>query len=275
MQRRNMPAAFTLIELLVVIAIIAILASIVFPVFAQAREKARSTSCLSNVKQMGTATQMYVQDYDERLFFRASATSPSGSRSGAVVPSALQPPVLWWNGIMPYVKNRQILKCPSDPQPAPSKDYAGNLTIQRSYIAIRAAESLALAQIEFPAEILVFVDKWHVTAGPNPTAINDSWIEPFNGDFDYYPSYRRMNIGGDRHLEGLNSSFFDGHSKWLKAGSIGSSVQLTGCSLVHAFPIEDMCEKSVPGCTNTGIADNTDPAHSIPDQNICDTFAYP
>src|SRR5438132_6444016 len=59
--------AFTLIELLVVIAIIAVLAAILFPVFAQAREKARSAGCLSNVKQLGTAVQMYVQDYDERL----------------------------------------------------------------------------------------------------------------------------------------------------------------------------------------------------------------
>jgi len=71
-------SGFTLIELLVVIAIIAILAAILFPVFAQAREKARSISCLSNEKQMGTATQMYVQDYDEHLFFRA--TKPGQQR---------------------------------------------------------------------------------------------------------------------------------------------------------------------------------------------------
>ena len=76
---RTRVSAFTLIELLVVIAIIAILAAILFPVFAQAREKARQTSCLSNMKQLGTATMMYVQDYDERMPSDANTTRPDGS----------------------------------------------------------------------------------------------------------------------------------------------------------------------------------------------------
>jgi prepilin-type N-terminal cleavage/methylation domain-containing protein/prepilin-type processing-associated H-X9-DG protein len=267
--------AFTLIELLVVIAVIAILAAILFPVFAQAREKARSIACLSNVKQLGTATQMYLQDYDERLFFRASATMPSVSRSGAIIPAAAQPPVLWWNGIQPYTKNIQILVCPGDPAPAPSKDQNGSLTIKRSYIAIRAAEALGLFQVEFPAEAIVFVDKWDKTAGPAPTAITDSWIEPFNGDFDYYPTYHRMKIAGDRHTEGVNGSFFDGHAKWLKAQTIGASKTLTGCTLVNTYPVADMCDNGNPGCTNTGMADNTDPNQPISDRNICDTFPWP
>ena len=94
LQRR----AFTLIELLVVIAIIAILAAILFPVFARAREQARKSSCLSNLKQMGLATQMYVQDYDETLPRYSVATSPTA---------------YWPNLIDPYVKNRQIWFCPS------------------------------------------------------------------------------------------------------------------------------------------------------------------
>jgi prepilin-type N-terminal cleavage/methylation domain-containing protein/prepilin-type processing-associated H-X9-DG protein len=275
MQRQSSRTGFTLIELLVVIAVIATLAAILFPVFAQAREKARSTACLSNLKQLGAATQMYVQDYDERLFFRASAANPSVSRSGAVVPSAAQPPVLWWNALQPYVKNTQILVCPSDPKPVPSKDLKGALTIGRSYIAVRAAEAMALAQVDFPSETIVLIDKWDKTAGPSPAAITDSWIEPFNGDFDYYPTYKRMKIAGDRHSEGVNCSFFDGHAKWLKGQSIGASKNLTGCLLIHSYPVADMCDKTDTGCANFGKPDNTDPSHPISDQNICDGFTYP
>ena len=96
---------FTLIELLVVIAIIAILAAILFPVFAQARAKARGIACLSNVKQVGTAFAMYVQDYDE--------TTPSmWGRSGSCQPSGLNCSQEWWFGLFPYIKNVDLLYCP-------------------------------------------------------------------------------------------------------------------------------------------------------------------
>lgn len=106
----HLSRAFTLIELLVVIAIIAILASILFPVFAQAREKARQTACLSNMKQIGLAFMQYVQDYDEMFphtFAQAETQSPRDTKynSGRS----------WPLSIFPYVKNKQVFDCPTSP----------------------------------------------------------------------------------------------------------------------------------------------------------------
>jgi prepilin-type N-terminal cleavage/methylation domain-containing protein len=103
-KRKIMKKAFTLIELLVVIAIIAILAAILFPVFAQARDKARSASCLSNLKQWGIAAGMYTQDYDQMFV-------PPFHYG---IPATVSPDIDWWDDLLqPYTKNRQIALCPS------------------------------------------------------------------------------------------------------------------------------------------------------------------
>ncbi len=102
---RPVSRGFTLIELLVVIAIIAILAAILFPVFAQAREKARQVSCLSNAKQIGTAFMMYVQDYDE--------TVPMSNYTQPTHPDAGQRQFTWARVVQPYSKNWPIFRCPS------------------------------------------------------------------------------------------------------------------------------------------------------------------
>src|SRR5436309_5924050 len=108
MHSRNRWRGFTLIELLVVIAIIAILAAILFPVFAQAREKARSTACLSNLKQVGMATRMYSQDYDEVLVPNYLYSTDST--------------MAWWPDILaPYVKSPDVFVCPSYSEPATYK----------------------------------------------------------------------------------------------------------------------------------------------------------
>ncbi len=126
---RDARTGFTLIELLVVIAIIAILAAILFPVFAQAREKARSVSCLSNTRQMGTAFIMYVQDYDELFPIGASQGNDKTWlwNFNLPVPYNWRPLAetdrrvyaaknLWANTIQTYIKNSQLYQCPSSPE---------------------------------------------------------------------------------------------------------------------------------------------------------------
>lgn len=145
---------FTLIELLVVIAIIAILAAILFPVFAQAREKARAISCLSNEKQVGTAIYMYEQDYDEKA---PGGLNGYGGGSG------------YAGQIYPYVKNTQAFKCPDDPSGGTyrSSSLAMNantsvtspICISQNYAGccLLTADSLSLASYSAPASsVLLF-----------------------------------------------------------------------------------------------------------------------
>jgi prepilin-type N-terminal cleavage/methylation domain-containing protein len=112
--RSPRPRGFTLIELLVVIAIIAILAAILFPVFAQARESARKASCISNTKQLGLGTMMYAQDYDEMYPCNSWDGAPMGTTDNDIGQDKPRF-TLWMWRIMPYLKNKQILVCPSDP----------------------------------------------------------------------------------------------------------------------------------------------------------------
>ncbi len=257
---------FTLIELLVVIAIIAILAAILFPVFAQVREKARATACLSNEKQLGLGIAQYINDYDEKLFFYSDTTSAADSRSNVLRPTPSYV-ARWWNQIMPYVKSNAVFTCPSDAGPTLSQDINGNVVIPRSYIACRSAESLALAQINDPVETVVLVDKWDKDAAG--AAVTDTWIESFNGDFDPDASSSdktRMFKAGNRHQGRVNCVFFDGHAKAYLPSTLQNSKDLTGCQLIHDYPVAGVMTVS-----NDSAAGETGPTA---EPNICKTFTY-
>jgi prepilin-type N-terminal cleavage/methylation domain-containing protein/prepilin-type processing-associated H-X9-DG protein len=200
---------FTLIELLVVIAIIAILAAILFPVFAQAREKARQASCLSNQKQLSTAMQMYIQDYDEKF--------PSWVNDVPKSPDYPNGKNTWVENLQAYSKNKKIWICPSDDIAGEAKGEGmtiGSAT-QNSYwlnayifrwsghnSQVKSPfDSAALAEVTYPATTIVFCD------GP----VNDGnhvWPGPPHEWCGNLPWCIKSET---RHSGGINFIFADGH----------------------------------------------------------------
>jgi prepilin-type N-terminal cleavage/methylation domain-containing protein/prepilin-type processing-associated H-X9-DG protein len=213
---------FTLIELLVVIAIIAILAAILFPVFARAREKARQTSCLSNLKQLGLGFMMYVQDYDETFDFYDPGTADGAQTfASATGPrSCLQP---WWVVTQPYTKNAQIYVCPSEPSSGPFDDYHGSCSVPlfpgyaaNNNIMDYNGGVLPMAKISQPANLILIGDSCHPQTGvawayAAPDAPGNWATSPTKCVAALTPSddWARHNGGG-------NMAFADGHAKWLK-----------------------------------------------------------
>ena len=230
--------AFTLIELLVVIAIIAILAAILFPVFARARENARKTSCMSNMKQIGLGTMQYTQDYDEYL--------PSDSY-GTGGPAAAK----WMDVIYPYVKSEQLFTCPSDSRTNNlyNSNYAarttndfGSYAINNCYYAGNEPfppRGSNISRIPQTAETIWLTDVsdqdpnnptffWQPN-NTNPTIIN-------TGGFRIM---QNRNGGGtvnygvmERHLETTPVLFCDGHVKALKVDALTQR----GTQLTTNFP---------------------------------------
>ena len=217
--------AFTLIELLVVIAIIAILAAILFPVFAKAREKARQSSCQSNLKQISLGSIQYAQDYDEVLI--RSATGP----------------IRWGDGVQPYMKSEQLLNCPStqyrvlintafDPDRFWTRNDAGPPPANRYYsyglnaYGITGPPQVAnpsgrpMATIPRPAECIWFADG--DGASPYSIGSGNMTVNDVKGQTDW-----------DRHNDGMNLTFVDGHAKWSRVevtvADVGGTAAQHGC----------------------------------------------
>jgi len=187
--------AFTLIELLVVIAIIAVLAAILFPVFAQAREKARGLSCLSNCRQTGTALYMYVQDYDETL--------PLNSHAGAAAS--------WLLTLQPYIRHQLLYRCPSDASINWGAPLPGQTALRTSSYAINGlVNGRSLAAITAPADCIYLGELADNRTGDHlhPT----SWSGPgITGTIDPVTE-----LNTRRHQGGANYVFVDGHAKWQR-----------------------------------------------------------
>jgi prepilin-type N-terminal cleavage/methylation domain-containing protein/prepilin-type processing-associated H-X9-DG protein len=235
--RSGRSQAFTLIELLVVIAIIAILAAILFPVFAQARAKARQTACLSNEKQIGTSLMLYAQDYDETLPGNNNKNAEAtGLALGFMDPGSVRN---WAKSLMPYVKSYDVWNCPqAEPRlltTSPEYNYssaagAGNTNLYLNGIVA----DQPLSVIPNPADIIFLHETSVLTrtcqVRPRLTAVTatNTYTEANT------PTYNFI------HSAGANLLFCDGHAKWQKKTAI-RYVQfgMTGASCPDTRTLRD------------------------------------
>jgi prepilin-type processing-associated H-X9-DG protein len=198
-----------LIELLVVIAIIAILAAILFPVFAQARAKARQAACLSNMKQIGNALMMYTQDYDETLPIQYSVTGGTYTVSDYAHPAA---PYSWMMLIQPYIKNREVYRCP---QAIPNTGSISPTALSAaSYYGNGVVMARPMAVIPNPSEII-----W---AHEGPDVTRNSLLRPYPRGTGY--SQWLASAYDLLHSQGGNLLYCDGHAKFQRQSAIPATA---------------------------------------------------
>jgi prepilin-type N-terminal cleavage/methylation domain-containing protein/prepilin-type processing-associated H-X9-DG protein len=231
--KRRKPLGFTLIELLVVIAIIAILASVLFPVFASVRAKARATSCLSNIRQLGFAIQMYTTDHDEGY--------PCSCMAMMMAPD----PQYWVDNVVPYVKSKTMLRCPQDN----SELWNDLMTPRRTSYGFNSYfepvqapyNGIKLAAVACPEECILLGE------------VNDTWM-----DMMINPMYwgdqpkvtdgvmqmmewdmgmgQPMSAEMHRHHAVSNYSFADGHARAMQFGATFKQTGMMPPAIDHWDP---------------------------------------
>ena len=232
MNQRKQPRGFTLIELLVVIAIIAILAAILFPVFAKAREKARQISCVSNEKQIGLAILQYSQDSDERM--------PCGT---AITGNYTQDGKGWASQIYSYVKSTAVFKCPDDSTSGSNVapitypiSYGMSLQVTRSSLADFTSDSKSIMLFETVGSAVPLTTVGNGVNGDITSPAADGNPEGFNGIGRFAtgvmsganPTEVSNSTNGyydtktGRHTDASNYLMADGHAKWIRPTSIST-----------------------------------------------------
>jgi len=241
---------FTLIELLVVIAIISILAAILFPVFARARENARRASCMSNMKQIGLGIMQYTQDYDEHYPLSAvyadqtDASMPGKLFKVSTDICSSSYCITWADLIYPYVKSSQLFSCPSVRNSTyPSYGYSaalGNPTNKYKfnfamYVSGGAYPTTALAEVQRPSETYAIVEYNYSAA---------IWAGPYAQGAAARSTTASTYLRVIPHLGGGNVVYADGHVKWVNAEQFKSIGADTSCHLDSIDQSSAYCDRN-------------------------------